>query len=122
MQKPNEDIISRETQYFLVGGYDNNEKQGKIKLYKLIYAENVFDTRIKFIQDIIFQKSYLSNNESKNFEGFEGAISCIIQSKRQGNILVSCYDSKIYLLSEPNLEFYLNKDKILEEKKEKKER
>ena len=118
----NEDIISRETQYFLVGGYDNNEKQGKIKLYKLIYAENVFDTRIKFIQDIIFQKSYLPNNESKNFGGFEGAISCIIQSKRQGNILVSCYDSKIYLLSEPNLEFYLNKDKILEEKKEKKER
>ena len=114
-----EDIISRETKYFLVGGYDNNRKQGIIKLYKLIYDNKVFNTRIKYLQDIIIKKRILSNNENENFEGFEGAISCITQSKRKGNILVSCYDGKIYLLSEPNLEFYINKDKKFEEKKEK---
>jgi len=114
-----EDIISRETKYFLVGGYDNNRKQGIIKLYKLIYDNEVFNTRIKYLQDIIIKKRILSNNENENFEGFEGAISCITQSKRKGNILVSCYDGKIYLLSEPNLEFYINKDKKFEEKKEK---
>ena len=46
----------------------------------------------------------LVDNES--FEGFKGAISSIIQSTSTGNILVSCYDGKISLLSKINLELY----------------
>ena len=50
------------------------------------------------------QKSILLENES--FEGFNGAISSIIQSTSTLNILVSCYDGKISLLSKVNLELY----------------
>ena len=47
-------------------------------------------------------------NVTKNevFHGFEGAISSIIQSISSWNILVSCYDGKISLLSKINLEMY----------------
>ena len=51
-----------------------------------------------------YQKSILLENES--FEGFNGAISSIIQSTSTLNILVSCYDGKISLLSKINLELY----------------
>ena len=44
--------------------------------------------------------------DNEMFEGFNGAISSIIQSTSTGNILVSCYDGKISLLSKINLELY----------------
>ena len=49
--------------------------------------------------------------ESNIFKGFAGPISSIIQSSLTGNILVTCYDGYVYLLTPPNLDYYLRKDK-----------
>ena len=92
---------TRETDFFLVGGFDNEKYEGKIRLYKLINSNNVFDTKIEYLQDIEFEIN-------DDFEGFEGPISCITQSTYYGNILVSCYDGNVYKLTSPDLSFYEN--------------
>ena len=93
--------------YFLVGGFDNEIGEGVIKLYKLITTEKVCDTKIEYILDIVF-------DIKENFEGFERPISSIIQSKQKGNIIVSCWDGNIYLLTPPNLEYLLYNDNLTE--------
>ena len=40
-----------------------------------------------------------------------GPINCIKQSKTTGNILVCCYNGNIYLLTPPNIDYYLKEDK-----------
>ena len=49
--------------------------------------------------------------EKSNFNGFNGPISSIIQSSLNGNIIVTCYDGNIYLLTPPNLDYYFSQDK-----------
>ena len=95
-------IEIKNTEYFLVGGFDQEKGEGKIKLYKLIFSEKIIDTTIKYIQDIDIE-------EDDKFEGFNGPINCMIQSKITGNIIVSCYNEKIYMLTPPNLEYYIEK-------------
>ena len=62
-------------------------------------------------------KSHKDKQKKKNDESFpklkyfNGAISSIIQSSTSKTILASCYDGKVYLLSEPNLELYEPKKK-----------
>ena len=122
--------------YFFVGGFDNDIRQGLIKLYKAYFGENEDNIKIKFIDNIIIEKEekndiiiyqkktkeeILKNklftgnkkiNEynqikiKQNFKGFRGPISSIIQNNISGNILVSCYDGNIYLFTPPNLDFY----------------
>ena len=82
--------------YFLVGGYDPMKGKGIIKLFKLNHKENIEDTTIEFIQDIDIE-------QSKDFNGFKRPITCIIQSKKNGKILVSCWDGNIHLFSCPNI-------------------
>jgi hypothetical protein len=96
-----------DTKYFFVGGFNEDKKEGEIKLYKVIYSEKAFNNKIEFVQNIEFERN-------KDFNGFEGAVSCIIQAKKEsnGNILVTCYSGKIYLLSVPNLDLYKAKEKI----------
>lgn len=133
------------TNYFLVGGFDQDSRKGLIKLYKAKFEESPDETFIEFIQDIkidnrIKIQEYIpdSDDETENstlmkkddsaskkkmieykkkkfkeyntFYGFKGAVSSIIQSSLTGNILVSCFDGNIYLLTPPNLEYYLNLD------------
>ena len=97
-------IKIEDTIYFLVGGFNVNKKEGEIKLFKVIYSEKAYNIKIEFVQDIEFERK-------KNFTGFEGAISCITQIKENtdnlGKILVTCYNGKIYLLTKPNLNFYM---------------
>ena len=96
----------KETGYFLVGGFDNYKGEGMIKLYKILYSDKAYNAKIEYLQDIVFDKN-------DNFEGFKGAINCIIQtksSKDKERILASCYDGNIYLLSRPNLEYYLKEN------------
>ena len=109
---PDNDILENgkekvilDTEYFLVGGFDVDKKEGAIKLYKTIYDEKENNNKIEFLQDIEFERN-------KDFSGFEGAISCIIQAKKEynGNILVTCYSGKVYLLTRPNLEYYQKKN------------
>ena len=95
-----ENIKIIDTDYFFVGGFDEEKRQGLIKLFKLEFNECIKD-KIIFIQDIIIN--------CKNFEGFESNISCIIQSKITGNIYVKCLDGNVYLFSPPNIDYYLKK-------------
>ena len=92
-----------DTEYFFVGGFNLDKKEGEIKLFKVIYSEKASDNKIEFVQDIEFERN-------EEFSGFEGAISCIIQTKigNNGNILISCYNGTLYLLTIPNLDYYLN--------------
>ena len=92
-----------ETDYFLVGGFDKYKGKGIIKLYKLIRNEKVEDTKIEFIQNIDIRKT-------KEFNGFKSPITCITQSKRNLQILVSSLDGKIHLLSAPNIDIFLKYD------------
>ena len=85
--------------YFFVGGYDLDKEVGKIKLYKIIYGEQVWKTTIKYIQDIEI-------DENDKFEDFKGPISCIIQSKATGHIIATCSNGNVYLFTSPNMEFY----------------
>ena len=92
------------TNYFLIGGFNNEKYIGQIKLYKVIPADKPCNTKIEFLQDIEFEKN-------DNFGGFEGPISCIIQSSYYGNIIATCYDGNIYKLSSPDLSFYMKNKK-----------
>ena len=72
-----------------------------IKLFKVVYGEKAWKTKIEFIQDIIIE-------DNQNFEEFDVPISCIHQSKTTGHILVTSYNGNVYLFTPPNLDFYLN--------------
>jgi len=98
------DVEYEETNYFFVGGFDENKREGKVKLYKVIYDLKASLTKIKYLQDIEFE-------ENKDFDRFESPISSIIQSKLNGKIVISCWDGNVYLFSIPNIDFYLNEDK-----------
>ena len=99
-----------DSEYFLVGGYEIKKYQGIIKLFKIIYGENN-NNKIEYIQDIIFEK-----NKKKNFKSFKGPISSIIQSTETGNILITCWDGNVYLMSYPYIEYFLKLDKKLKNK------
>ena len=101
-EKENIKIIN--TNYFLVGGFHIDRRQGMIKLYKVTYNNNFQNLKIVNLQDIKFE----NNNE---FKGFDGPISSITQSEMFGNIIVSCWDENIYLFKPPNIDYYLQFDK-----------
>ena len=91
-----------EIEYFLVGGFDINKRQGLIKLYKVIYYDEIEKIEIEYIHDIIMVKKE-GKNYLEFFKGFKGPINCIIQSS-QGEILVTCNDGNIYSFYEIILE------------------
>ena len=105
---PNNNILEKgkkkeiiDTEYFFVGGFNIDKKEGEIKLFKVIYSEKARNNKIEFVQDIEFERN-------KDFNGFEGAVSCITLSKNNnGYILITCYNGKVYLLTKPNLDYYL---------------
>ena len=108
----NGDIFKKEnikvfkTDYFLVGGFNDNRREGMLKLFKVLHNKKFSQTKIEFIQDIKIK-------ENKEFNGFEGPISCITQSDLIGNILITCWDENIYLFKLPNIDYFLLMDKNL---------
>ena len=129
------DVNPEGTEFFFAGGFDTNLGQGKIKLFKLTEDKDSQEKKIKFLQDIEIDKyepkiikrnnpeegkadtkggenqtkteqTDSEKNNNEYFKGFNGAISSIIQSTKERNILVSCYDGKISLFSKPNLQLY----------------
>lgn len=94
------------TDYVLVGGYDQNKGKGIIKLYKLVRRRK--KTTLNYIKDINIKKN-------KNFNGFKEPISCIIQSKQKGNILITTWNGNVYLFTPPKDDFIL-KEKERERK------
>ena len=110
-----ENITIKKTDFFFVGGFDEQKREGIIKLYKINYNNNKID--IEFIQDIINNDRNNSNNRSnssdsndKPFEGFGRSITSIIQSNIMGNILVTSLDGNVYLFKPPNIDYFLNTD------------
>ena len=95
-----------ETDFFLVGCYQSQKREGVIQLYKIIFSEKAEDTKIKFLQNI-----EIYNKQKENFEGFGEQIKSIIQSKITGNILVTCANGNVYLFTKPNLDYYISKRK-----------
>ena len=59
-----EKVESIKTNYFLVGGFDEDSRCGLIKLYKANFGEDSDDTYIEFIQDIEIEK--VSKNQEEN--------------------------------------------------------
>ena len=100
--KKEKEIKKFETFYFLVGGFNTIKGIGVLKLYKIIYEYKAYNTKIEYIDDISF--------EHDNFLGFEGPITSLVQSRKTGEILVSCRYGNIYLLSPPNLNYFLYYD------------
>ena len=82
------------TEYVLVGGYNNKKGKGLIRLYEIIYNEDIKKINLEYIQDIQIDK--IKNINSKSFEGFKSPITCIEQSKDNRNILISSSDGNIY--------------------------
>ena len=100
-KKENNKIIP--TNYFLVGGYDTEKGEGLIKLYNIkpnINESNEFSCIIEYLQDIII-------DNTNDIDGFNGTVNCITQSKTNRDLLISCWDGKVYRLSEPNISYYL---------------
>ena len=91
-----------ETEYFFVGGFDLDRNEGLIKLYKVIYDDEIKKIEIEYIRDIIIEKK-IRKEDSKCFKGFKGPISCIIQSSTE-KILITCHDGNVYLFSKPRLD------------------
>ena len=100
--KKNIKIIN--TKYVFVGGFDQNRKEGLIKLYRIDCDTLIKNTKIVFLQNIKIE-------EKNGFEGFKGAISCIKQSNIIGNIIITCWDGNIHLLKPPNIDYFLSCDK-----------
>jgi len=96
-----------ETEYFFVGGFDLDRNEGLIKLYKVIYNNEIEKIEIEYIQDIIVKKKN-KKEDPNSFKGFKGPISCIIQSST-GKILITCHDGNVYLFTKPKLDL-LNQD------------
>ena len=94
------------TIFFFAGGLETERNLGWIKLYKFIYdhESNSFD--ITFLQDINIGETNIKDNE-KELKGFENSISCMLQNKKDKNILVGTSDGKVYVFSEPNLKYYI---------------
>ena len=93
-----EGIKISDTEYFFVGGFDLDKREGIIKLFKIIYGVKIWNTKIKYIHDIIIE-------DNENSEYFDGPISCINQSKKTGHIVVTCYNGKAYLFTPPNITY-----------------
>jgi hypothetical protein len=96
-------IQIEDTDFFFVGGFDLEKREGIIKLYKVNFGERtvnnfgekIINTKIEYLQDI-------------ETESIDSPINCILQSKISGNILVTSYSGNIYLFTRPNLDYYMN--------------
>ena len=90
------------TDYFLVGGYNNEKKKGEIKLYKIHCDKHKNDIEISLVTNLEYDNKNKKNN---NFNGFDGAIKCMIQSKDKYSILIGCSDGNVFKFSGPDFSF-----------------
>ena len=94
------------TEYFFVGGFDEEKGEAVIQLYKAYYDNEENKISIEYLQDIEFDFKWHSI-----FKG-QGSIISIQQSKINGNILVNCSSGNIYLFTKPNIQYYLKETDI----------
>ena len=100
------------TNYFLVGGFDLRKGKGVIKLYKLICGYEDKDNngiiKIKYIDE-----APIDDVKNLCFKYFSGAVSCIIQLEKTGNILVGCWDGNVYIFHPPKIKIYDEYESII---------
>ena len=108
--KIQKDFKMKATNYFLAGGLDEEKRKGMIKLYRVQYNEEKEKDKIKieFLQDIVIETN-------DKFTGFNSNIECMMQRQSDGKIFVSSLDGNLTLFSEPNLDYYLEENQIIEE-------
>ena len=105
MKNENNNILSKNnksmtTLYFLAGGFDGKKGNGVIKLFKIFLDEKDLHYEIEFISEVFIDKQKYNINEFNR-------INCITQSKKTGDILITCKEnSNIYL-------FNFNEEQIL---------
>ena len=75
-----ENIDIKETEYFLVGGFDPMKRIGCVKLYKIVYNVKNDKINTKYLLDI-------ETEDVDKFKGFDMDVTCISQSKITGNLL-----------------------------------
>ena len=106
-----QDNISEETTYFLVGGFNQVNKKGFVQLYKVNYNNKIFEnTEIVFVRDL---ENELNNNvELINCGGFKNKITCITQqiTSEAINLLITCFDGNVFLITYKKLEFLISKE------------
>ena len=77
----------RDTAYFFVGGFDLQKGEELIKLYKINFNGKLDSIEIEYIKDVIFE----------NNDNFKSPITCITQSKKSGNIIVTFINGYAFL-------------------------
>ena len=92
------------TNYFFVGGFNEERAKGAIKLYKINFDNMPETITIEFVYDIILE------NEKEEFYGFNGAVTSIVQSFETGEFLISCSDGNICLFTPANINYFLYYD------------
>jgi hypothetical protein len=81
-------VFDIKTSYFLSGEFDAEKGIGVIYLYELIYDKKMAHTKIEQLIEV-------GCKSHKIFDYFS-CISCIIQCKETGKILIACLDGNIY--------------------------
>ena len=87
-----------QTDYFLIGGYNEEIEKGEVKLYKNISDKNKNELEIKLITTLD-----LKNNNNSEFNE-NGIINYIIQCKNNKNVII-CSDKNMHIFSEPDFGF-----------------
>ena len=100
-------IEENEEQYFFVGGYNKNKKQGIIKLYKINYNKKNFKKSIiEPIKNITLEDNYFNRDKKDSLKRFNSPITCITQDKVNGYILITCDNGNVYQFLPPNLDSF----------------
>ena len=112
--------IKKDTEYFYVSGFDPDKRKGLIKLYKVIYNDEIKKIEIEYIQDIIVGK------ENKNQEDFTEHNNLVYSGKIDNSSNIEKYDEIFYENSNEQKEKYKTFDayneKFVKTNNEKKEK
>ena len=85
----------------------NNDNSNKKETNKEL-SINDEEKKGSFWEKKLHENTIKTLKEMNSFKGFNGPVTSIIQSNTTGNILVTCNDGKVYLLTPPNLDYYLS--------------
>ena len=101
-QKNNMVEIWEPSIFFFVGGFDNDQRIGLIKLFKFKEEKNI---------DIIFLQDIEIETNKNEFYRFNNAVNNIIQSKNTGEFVMTTDDGSFCHLSRANLDIHINRER-----------
>ena len=101
-QKNNMVEIWEPSIFFFVGGFDNDQRIGLIKLFKFKEEKNI---------DIIFLQDIEIETNKNEFYRFNNAVNNIIQSENTGEFVMTTVDGSFCHLSRANLDIHINRER-----------